>query len=236
MSFNSTFLNLNSRRGLKLSLLAALTMFIALGVMVADTVTKQRDASGQLEVILCKPDGKGGWKVVDKVKDSINLSVTVAQLAAASSKQIDSKHNWTARSENGRQISVRLARAGKVNLNLTSGLLELDLPFEFTIDGKRSVADAHITTGSLQTPLGSLSGKRAELRERTLSADLIGLAKLRGGNIFLPDTKRPAEVGKGSSSAPDKKEGIRNPGSVGGGSNEELVVVIKAGGRATAKE
>jgi hypothetical protein len=44
MSLNRASLDPGSRRGLKISLLAALTLFIALGALIADTLTKQRDS------------------------------------------------------------------------------------------------------------------------------------------------------------------------------------------------
>jgi len=209
MSFNNGLINLDSRRGLKLLTLAAATMLIAVGGLVADTVSKQRDANGRLEISLCEPDGKGGWKVIDKARDNLSLSVSVAQLAAGASKQIESKYVWTARSEKGRQFSVRVARSGNVSLDLTSGSLNLDVPFEVTVDGRKAVTEARLTTGSLPTPLGSISGKRADLQNGALSAELVGVARLRAVLIWPEDVKK---------------------------SNEEFVVIIRAAGKATARD
>src|SRR5262245_45195496 len=207
MPFNNGLINLDSRRGMKLLLFTAASMLIAVGALIADTLSKRRDANGQLEITLCKPDGKGGWMVIDKARDSLSLSVSVAQLAAGASKQIESNYVWTAHSEKGRQFRVRLAHPGRVSLDPTSGSMDMFLPFEAGPYGRKAITEARLTTGSLETPLGPISGRRADLQNGTLNAELVGVARLRGSDIF-----------------PDEK------------SNEEFIVVIRAKGKATARD
>lgn len=264
MSFNRTSLNLGSRRGLKLSLLAVLTMFVAFGALAASAVFKQRDATVDLKVRLCKKGSDGKWAVIDEANGAVSFSASVADVA--SGKEVGTSHVWNVRSQKGRQLSIRLQRAGKVNLNVTSGLLALDLPFEVSVDGKKTSFNTKLSTEQITTPIGSLSGKKAEINTsaRTLTAAVAGFSVLKQRDLV--DTlarvgegggalgkKGNAEdirfegggaVGKKGDIRPEdrggigKKGDIRKSGTVGGSAGlvEELVVVIEGKGTAKARD
>ncbi|MCG3161931.1 MAG: hypothetical protein JMDDDDMK_03159 [Acidobacteria bacterium] len=238
MSFNRQSLNFKSRRGLMLSLLALSVMFAAFSVFAANAVFKQRDAAVDLKIRLCKKTADGKWEVVDEAKSSFNFSASVADVA--SGKDINTNHVWNPTSQKGRKISVRLQRAGKVQLNPINGLLALDLPFEVTVDGKKILLNTKLSTENTSSPIGPLSARRAVIDKnaRTLTAGVAGFNTIKQRDLV----DNIARVGEGKKenlgAAPGKKEGIRTPGAVGGsaGLNEELIVVIEGAGKATAKD
>jgi hypothetical protein len=227
MSFNRKSLNFNSRRSLKLTLLAALTLLVAFGVFAANVVTKQRDASIDLRVRLCKKAANGKWEVIDEAKGSTSFTASVAEVA--SGKDISTNHVWNPTSQKGRKLSIRLQRAGKVNLNPVTGLLELSLPFEVSVDGKKVSFISKLSTENTSSPIGPLNAKRGVINTsaRTLTAAVAGFNTIKQRDLI----DNVARVGQ------DKKESGGAPGSVGGsaGLNEELIVVIEGSGRAVAK-
>jgi hypothetical protein len=241
MSFNRTSFNLSSRRNLKLAFFAALTTLIAFSALLASAATKQRDASINLRVRLCQKAADGQWTVVDEAKGAFNFTASVADIA--SGKEIGTNHVWNVRSQKGRQLAIRLQRAGKVNLNAVSGLLALDLPFEVSVDGKKIAFSARLSTEQNQSPIGALNAKKAEINTsaRTLTASVAGFTTIKRRDLI----DEVARVGEGNKVVVNheeqikgKKEGIRVPGSVGGsaGINDELIVVIEGSGKATAKD
>jgi hypothetical protein len=240
MSFNRTSFNFGSRRNLKLALFAALTTLIAFGVLLASAVTKQRDAAINLRVRLCQKTADG-WTVVDEAKGSASFTASVADIA--SGKEIGTNHVWNVRSEKGRQLSIRLQRAGKVNLNPVSGLLALDLPFEVSVDGKKVTFSAKLSTEQNQSPIGPLNAKKAEINTsaRTLTAAVAGFTTIKRREL-IDEVARVGQSNKvvinHEEQVKGKKEGIRVPGSVGGsaGLNDELIVVIEGSGKATARD
>ncbi|MGE0129928.1 MAG: hypothetical protein AB7U82_17740 [Blastocatellales bacterium] len=241
MSFNRKSISLNSRRGLKLSLLVALTMFVAFGVFAANVVTKQRDAAVDLKVRLCKKAANGKWEVIDEAKGSVNFTASVAEVA--SGKDVNTSHVWSPTSQKGRKLSIRLQRAGKVNLNPVTGLLSLNLPFEVSVDGKKVSFVSNLSTENTSSPIGSLNAKRAEINTsaRTLTAAVAGFTTLKQRDLI----DNVARVGEGKGKVvvnheeqiKGRKESIRTPGVVGGSAGvlEEFIVVIEGAGKATAR-
>ncbi len=108
------------------------------------------------------------------------------------------------------------------------------MTFDASIDGKKISIPTKLTTESFSSPIGQLSGKRATLSNSALTAGLVGLARLKADDIIaILIGKRPAEVGKGDG----KKEGGPNPGgAMSKVMFEDLVIVVKAEGRATATD
>src|SRR5581483_4443027 len=145
------------RRHLRLTLATALAALVGFTVLVADTVTKQREATTEVILEL-------------RAKGPANFTASIAEIA--SGKELTTGHNWTARSEKGRTINVRLAGPAKVRLDVTSGLLQLDAPFDVTVDGKKFRLNQKLSTESASAPVGQISGKKAQVNvsERSLTA------------------------------------------------------------------
>ena len=74
----------------------------ALGVGVGDEV-----------ILELHQKGPGGtWRVIDRAKGPANFTASIADLATG--KELTTSINWNVRSERGRSINVRLARAARV--------------------------------------------------------------------------------------------------------------------------
>jgi len=215
-------------------LLLALTL--AFGIIVADSVSKQRDASGIITLELCRKGANGQWEVIDRVKSPVNFTASVADLAAG--KEINSNFSWRGTSEKGLRAEGRMLRAGKVRLDVLRGLLELDLPMEATVNGKKIPLNVKLTTESVSSPTGQLRGKRAELNGNTLTGGIVGFSTIKQRDLV----DELAKVGDNNKSAfgqklEQKKDSIRTSGVVGGsgGLSEELIVVLRGDGKVTAR-
>lgn len=229
--------------------LMAVTMLLLVGAgaLIADTVSKQRDAMTTVTLELCKKGANGQWEVIDRAKGPANFTASVMDLA--SGKEMTSAVNWNVKSEKGRQMNVKLARAVKVNLNPTSGLMQLDTPLMATVDGMQIPLNVKLTTESMSTPIGQLSGKKADLNlsTRTLTADVVGFTSVKQraqidrllgvemaqGKLVDQIKAKEGQRGPGAGNVGN----IRTPGAVGGSAGliDELIVVVKGGGRVVAK-
>lgn len=214
---------------------AALITVAAFGWLMAEA-GKQRDASGTLTLELCKKGANGQWEVIDRVKSPVSFSASVLDLAAG--KEITSNFSWRGTSEKGLRAEGRMLRAGKVKLDVLRGLLELDLPMEATVNGKKIPLNVKLTSESISSPTGQISGKRAELNGKTLTAGIVGFSVIRQRDLV----DELAKVGDNNGSlvarkTEQKKEGIRTSGTVGGsgGLSEELIVVMRGDGVVRAK-
>ncbi len=231
MRFNLASLKTETRKLPKL-ILAALITIGAFGWLMAEA-GKQRDASGTITLELCKKGANGQWEVIDRVKSPVNFTASVMDLAAG--KEITSNFSWRGTSEKGMRAEGRMLRAGKVKIDVTRGLLELDLPMEATVNGKKIPLNVKLSTESISSPTGQISGKKASLNNGTLTAGIVGFSVIKQRDLV----DELAKVGdnNGTRKAEQKKEGIRTSGVVGGsaGLSEELVVVMRGDGTVRAK-
>lgn len=231
MRFNLTSLS-NGTRKLPKLVLAGLIIVAAVGWMMAQA-GKQRDASGTITLELCKKGANGQWEVIDRVKSPVNFTASVMDLAAG--KEITSNFSWRGTSEKGMRAEGRMLRAGKVKIDVTRGLLELDLPMEATVNGKKIPLNVKLSTESISSPTGQISGKKASLNNGTLTAGIVGFSVIKQRDLV----DELAKVGdnNGTRKADQKKEGIRTSGVVGGsaGLSEELIVVMRGDGTVRAK-
>ncbi len=231
MRFNITSLKTGIRKFPKL-ILAALIAIGAFGWLMAEA-GKQRDASGTITLELCKKGENGQWQVIDRVKSPVNFTASVMDLAAG--KEITSNFSWRGTSEKGMRAEGRMLRAGKVKLDVTRGLLELDLPMEATVNGKKIPLNVKLTSESISSPTGQISGKKASLYNGTLTAGIVGFSAIKQRDLV----DELAKVGdnNGTRKADQKKESIRTSGVVGGsgGLSEELIVVMRGDGTVRAK-
>lgn len=231
MQFNLASLKTGTRKLPKL-ILAALITVAAFGWLMAQA-GKQRDASGTITLELCKKGANGQWQVIDRVKSPVNFTASVMDLAAG--KEITSNFSWRGTSEKGMRAEGRMLRAGKVKIDVTRGLLELDLPMEATVNGKKIPLNVKLSTESISSPTGQISGKKASLNNGTLTAGIVGFSVIKQRDLV----DELAKVGdnNGTRKADQKKENIRTSGVVGGsaGLSEELIVVMRGDGTVRAK-
>ena len=212
-----------------------LITFVAFGWLMAEA-GKQRDASGTITLELCKKGANGQWEVIDRVKSPVNFTASVMDLAAG--KEITSNFSWRGTSEKGLRAEGRMLRAGKVKIDVTRGLLELDLPMEATVNGKKIPLNVKLTSESISSPTGQISGKKASMSNGALTAGIVGFSVIKQRDLV----DELAKVGDNNGSlvarkAEQKKEGIRTSGVVGGsaGLAEELIVVMRGDGTVRAR-
>ncbi|MDX2034590.1 MAG: hypothetical protein SF339_28200 [Blastocatellia bacterium] len=220
---------------LKCALLSAAVVLTAVGAMIANTVTKQRDAMTNVMIEICQKDANGQWQIIDKGRAPSNFTASIADLATG--KELSGNISWSTRTTNGANISVRMARAAKVNLNTTAGTMMLDVPFEVTVNGKRTSFTTKLSTESQSTPIGTLSGKRAEINmaARSLQAGVAGFSSINNREIIAELVSK--QKSEKAADANGQKKEIRAPGVVGGaaGLPSELIVVIKGDGKVVAR-
>ncbi|MFN0109722.1 MAG: hypothetical protein ACKVZH_12785 [Blastocatellia bacterium] len=226
------FLKTNTRKLIAVALIT-LTAFSAI---VANSLVKERDASTNIEIQLCQKGENGQWNIIDKAKGSANFVASVADLA--SGKELTSPVNWNITSEKGRRISVKMLRAAKVNLNPTTGLMELEVPLDVTVNGNiKTSFTSKLTTQSLSTPVGQLVGKRADINvnAKTLSAGLVGFNSVKQRDFIQGLLAPGAKLAEQAPARGKKETAIRTPGAVGGMIADEIIIVIKGDGIARAK-
>ncbi|MDQ3666626.1 MAG: hypothetical protein M3410_08625 [Acidobacteriota bacterium] len=182
----------------------AISVFLtlALSLVIANTLTKRRDFKGSVDIEVHKKGDDGRWEIIDRVKvSSIQFTASVADLARG--KQVTVNHVWEGQTEQGRRLSVRLARPGSAQFELATGKLEIDVVFSFGLDGEVTNLPVNLTTESVSTPDGSINGRRAQINResRTATLELVGLGKLRvrdevirGGSEDGREGKRPAKL------------------------------------------
>ncbi len=208
----------------------SLVVFAGFGAIIAKAVAGQREASGEVLIELCRQEG-GAWKVIDRAKATATFNASVAELAGGKEARTD--FTWNGISEKGRKLSVRWGAPAKFKFDPARGLLEANVTLDATVEGRKVSLPTKLTTDSFSSPIGQLSGKRATLSNGTLTAGLVGVANIKANDIIaILIGKKPAETPKAAGGKDDSRNSRLASGAAG--SNEELVVVIKAGGRVTA--
>jgi hypothetical protein len=219
-------------RATKRAFILSLVLMAVFGALIAKALTDKREASGEVTIELCRKDGSGGWKVIDRAKTTTSFTASVIELA--SGKEARTDFTWNGTSEKGRKLTVRWGGPAKFKFDPTRGLLEVNVTFDTTIDGKKISFPAKLTTESVSSPTGQLSGQRAVLSNGTLTAGLVGFSTIKAKGL-IEEAKAANKVVVNHEE--QKKGGIRTPGTVGGSAGlvEELVVVIKGKGKAVAR-
>ncbi|HEX4950771.1 MAG TPA: hypothetical protein VFZ34_29185 [Blastocatellia bacterium] len=172
----------------KVVLLTLTLSLLVVGVLLAAVVNKRFQVQTSVEVILCQEDGKGGWKIIDRARDTSRFESTLIELA--SKREYASDFKWHGRSEKGCQAIAGQSRPVAEKWDKTTGVYELTVPTEFTINGKTFNATYKATTERIDTPIGSFSGERATWANNTLSAGLVSTFKFRANpNLFNCDRR-----------------------------------------------
>ena len=155
----------------KMVLMISLLVFLVIALSIADTFVKRRDVTANLEVSLSKRQGNE-WKVFDKVRiNGVQFSAKVSDLARGK-KKVASDFVWTHRSEQGRSVEVRLLQPGDATVDLVTGRLDAEFKTLVKFGGRNLNFPAHLTTESVQSPTGAISGRRAQINHQTHSATL----------------------------------------------------------------
>lgn len=153
----------------KIFLITPVVMFMLLGCILANTLTRTRDVTANLDVSLFERQGNE-WKIFDKVKiNGVQFSAKVSDLAGGK-KRVASDFVWIHRSEQGRSVIVRLIQPAEATVDLVTGKLEVDFKTLTKFAGQNLNFPARLTTETVQTPNGSISGRRAQINHEAHSA------------------------------------------------------------------
>lgn len=214
MRFTYSTLKQQTSRVIKPVLLTLVISSGALVALAAYGATERFRVNAEIDLTLCEKDNLGGWKTLDHLRGNVSFESALTEIAAG--KDVRSSDTWSPRSEKGCALSARLVGTGRQKWDTASGLYELELPIEVTVGGKRIPLTLKLTSGSITTPLGALTGKSAVWDNKTLSAGLVGAVSFRAArNLF-----NCGGVGAG------------NPGGAGNSANQEFVLVSNGSGRA----
>jgi hypothetical protein len=154
----------------------------ALSLAFAYVITKKRDFQGQATLRLCQKTADGRWKEIDKwTIPDLNLQLSVAD-AVSGAKQFTTTSDWQGTTDKGRKVVAKLARPGSVQLDLKTGKIQVDIPFDITVDGKKLPTTVFTaSTGTAAGPNGPISGEAGQvnLAERSLKFKLVGSKEIR---------------------------------------------------------
>ncbi len=154
--------------------IAVCLMMALLTLISANALFAKREFRGRTEILFCKKAANGQWEVADKfIIPNLQFTLTVADLVFG--KEFKTESVWEGKSEKGRRIRVALSGLckAKVKRSGNSADLEVDVPFNVTVDGHTFNQTFHATTGSVQGVSGAITGKRAEINSNDNSATAI---------------------------------------------------------------
>ncbi len=137
--------------------LATVVVFSVVGVVHANTVTKQMDVELRTHIRICKETKEGKWEVIDEVGPS-NLRFSASLLEMAKGQNLKSDFVWNTKSKKGHAYSARLVGDAKTDLK-ASRRFDVDLIFEIKYAGKKARVPEKLTTDATAGPLGALRGQ-----------------------------------------------------------------------------
>lgn len=172
-----------TRSFLKLSLSIA-ALLIACLALIAAAVIKTGEATGTVSVEICRKAANGTWEVIDRGKAQIQCALNYDGTPSNTIVSSSPSWSWNFTSEKGRRVSATIVRQGKTRFDASTGLLEMDLPVEVNVDGKRERFVYKQTTESLSTVIGTLTGKRMTLTADGFSGATVGVGILRNRELI----------------------------------------------------
>lgn len=195
------------------------------GWLFAQSLAKQRDFDGTVSVKIGLKEANGTWNVIDTLNaPGTHITTSVAELAGT--KKVSTPFVFNGKSQQGRQISVRLQNAGDATVSLDSGQLDTKLPVQLSVDGKTFNFLLPLSTESSASPIGPLSGRRAVIDKATRTATL----KLAGASQLTLPGVRIASPG-----AIIQKKESEGPAEGRLLANEPLVLSVEMDGKLTAR-
>jgi hypothetical protein len=162
-------------------ILGSLLLIAALiSLVVASEAAKKREFSGKAEFLFCKKGNGGRWEVFDKW-EAHDLSFKVSVIDIAIGKEFTSGGVWEGDTEKGRHISTRLSGPGKAKVNLTDGSVDVEIPFQITVEDKNLSDRFNATSETTEGAAGPIRGHRAvfDAAAHTLKIDLVGSKRVR---------------------------------------------------------
>ena len=208
------------RKILRSALIVLSLTVLGAGILSARAITAKRGFSGHIKVQLCGKTQDGRWETFDTVDlSSVKFSVSLYELESQDRMgNITTRFTFNGRTEKGRQVSVRLLRPGKAAAKLTTGKVELELPIELSIEGKRFSLPLSLTTDTARLPDGgTISGRRATIDRATHAATL-------------------AMVGNASFTGPALNDALQLVSPKGNLKLNELLLAVQSEGRLTAAD
>jgi len=195
-------------------LLGTLLLTITLGTVIAYSAGKRQSVSGQIVTELYRKGDGGQWKVMDRLVAPANFeAVTYGSYA-----QTD--FVWKGRTEQGCHLEVRWGGRNRYHLDVPGGLLEFEVPIEFTLNGKTLAVPVKCSTGSIRTPFSTLSGQRATIRDGSLYATVVGAGSFQA----------PSGLFRCSGGAQGRKSDEKET------AHDSFFVVLKGEGRANSPD
>ena len=221
----------SSKRAIKRAFICTLIVLTALGAIIAHTLTKQRQASGDIVLELYKKGANGQWEVIDRAKGTLDLSASVLDLAER--KEFKSNLKWEPRSEQGRQLSIKESGPGKAIVNTATGEVTLEVPYNVNLDGRTLSLTAKLTNRSISSPVGPLSGKKLEVSGTTLSAGVAGFIEIKEPGLvehLIGESNQKLKGPARPQTGPNNKDLKNTPPTSTTAGTESLIVVIRAQG------
>lgn len=205
----------NLTRTLRITFVATIAAFIAVGGFLIHAASQKRQFSGKVSAKVCKKLPNGQWQELDKAEGSLGFEGTLME--AAGSKEFTTNRVWSNSSAKGKSFTASLQGAGKVVADLTSGRFDLtSVPIKFSSEGKTFIVDFALTTETVSAPNGeSLSGKRVRIVNKQGDIAVVGFSK--------PVVVNHEEQFAGNKKLVDKKKVV-----------EELIFILRAEGKIAA--
>jgi hypothetical protein len=189
-------------------LLVALLLAATWGTLIASNAIKRQKVSGEIVTEVYLKEDRSGWKLIDRLRANANFEAITAQ----SSAQTD--FVWQGRSEQGCQVSAGWGGKARYDVDVQNGRLEFEVPMRFSVNGRTVTVPVKCTTGSINSPSGTVSGRRGVFKDGTFSAAVVGIGSFKASRFLSDCSGAPNKLG----SALDKSDG-------------EFFLVIKGEGR-----
>lgn len=159
--------------------LTASLLVLVVGLIVADTATRQHKFVGQLRII-CDQQGQENPANPADALLLTNIVIPFNVVDLATSNQVSSSFSWDGSSAKKRTFSWHLAGPGTADANPVTGKISLNLPFEATFGGKKYRVPLVLTTESSTDGYGSANGTRASANQLGSRVVLIGGTTIQG--------------------------------------------------------
>lgn len=157
------------------------TVVVVVGISLATVAAKEREIQAQFELIADEQEGANLSYPLDTLR--VPQTQFRIKVTGNGAKQVTTNFVWNGSTVRGRQVSVRLAGVASSNVDLTTGKVETNLPFELTLANKKYSLPVLATTETITDAFGTISGKRANIQKRSATLRLVGSTK------FLIDQK-----------------------------------------------
>lgn len=148
-------------RGIRHLAIAGAIVFVATGLLVADTLTRPLDVHLRTRIDIYQESADGDWEQIDQVGPA-DVRFDANLLEMASGEKIGTGYVLRRKTRAGETYSVRLADDADIDFDPIGGRLGADVTFVVTYRGKSARVAARPTTETRFGPTGALRGRRAD--------------------------------------------------------------------------